>query len=159
MASCVPYATWLKATQDCRAMTASVKGFGYAPTGRLGLAALGLGELNVSSAASDPCAIAQQTPCPQPAPPSLKAPPTAQQACANNPSSPPCLPGGALFCKIHPNDYNCLTPLLTTSDTLTPDPSAASTAGGFNQWGLLAALAVGGTAIYFLTRKKKPQAS
>lgn len=158
--ACLNYATWLKATQDCQALTA-VKGFGYAPTGRLGLAALGIGELNVSSSSSDPCVMAQQTPCPQPIPPSLKSPPTPQAVCAQNPAGLPCQPGGALFCRINPTDYRCLTPLLTTSDNLnpSPDPSTASTAGGFNQWGLLAALAVGGTAIYLLTRKKKPQAS
>lgn len=150
--ACLDYATWLKATHDCQAMTA-VKGFG-------GLRGLGATvNLNIAPpSASDPCIIAQQTPCPQPSPPSLKAPPTPQASCAANPASLPCQPGGSLFCRINPTDYTCQSPLLTT----TPDsfnPAAANTAGGFNQWGLLAALAVGGTAIYFLTRKKKASAA
>lgn len=162
--ACVDYATWLKASQDCQAMTASVKGFGYVPAGRAALRGLGIdfvndpaltlmsiNSLNVAASSTDPCAIAQQTPCPQPVPASLKAPPTPQAACAANPSSVPCQPGGAFFCKINPTDYRCQTAPLTTVDSLTP----AATAGGFNQWGLLAALAAGGAAIYLVTRKKK----
>lgn len=159
--ACIDYNTWLAAKQACNAGTASVKGLGgpYVKA----LRGLGLGDintLNVSASASDPCAIAAQTPCPQPTPPSLKAPSTPQAVCAGNPSLLPCQPGGALFCRINPSDYTCQTAPLTTVDNLTPQtPSATNTAGGFNQWGLLAALAAGGAAIYLVTRKKKGQSA
>lgn len=149
--ACLDYATWLKASQACQASMPSVKGFGYVATGKRGLR--GYGDINnlaiQTSTPTDPCTLAQQTPCPQPTPASLKTPMTPAQFCAANPMHPNCQPGGSLFCRLNPTDYTCQTAPLVT-DSLLP------TAGGFNQWGLLAALAVGGTAIYLVTRKKKP---
>jgi hypothetical protein len=43
----------------------------------------------------------------------------------------------------------------TTPGNTTPTTTASTvTAGGFSRWGLLAALAAGGAALYFATKKK-----
>jgi hypothetical protein len=122
MAACIDNKVWSAARAACAARTASVKGLGYAPMGRVNLRALrGLGDLNINTAAADPndpCVIASQTPCPVFSTPTPYAPTT--------PSSP-ATPG---------------------------TPSAVTTTAGFSRWGLLAALAVGGAALYFATKKK-----
>lgn len=116
-------------------MNASVKGFGYVAAGMRGLGATAvLSNPSLFSSASslapapvtyDPCAIAQQTPCPAPRSLTQYTPPPGK--------APSQVPEPVLLSTI---------------------PSSTQTAG-FSQWGLLAALAVGGVVVYAVAHKKK----
>jgi hypothetical protein len=147
--ACIDYATWQQAARACQNLNASVKGFGYTLAGLQGLRSLGVDPVSLNIPApdsSDPCAIAQQTPCP---PPARTAPHALTEfSCVTSPNAITCQPGGALFCKDHPADPSCVPG--------TPGAHAAAsvTAGGFHQLGLLAAVVVGGLVVYQVTRKK-----
>ena len=176
--TCVDYTTWMNAKKACALKLSSVKGFGYVATGRsLGFSVsatvdpasiIGLGPsqsstmqtavpIQVTAPAysstlntsvvdpTEPCYIASQgfCNCPvglnkvclaqvpgstTPAPCQCMAPAKPK---AQAPASSSALPGGV------------------------PVTQANVAAGGFSHWGLLAALAVGGTALYLVTRKKQ----
>ncbi len=178
MADCIPYFQWLGANAACRDKSAgiSVRGFGYTRTGVAGLRGLalrGLGDdysvqapvvsqpsLNTSAIdASDPCYIAQQTPCPM----STGCP----ASCPTGFHSVTLLaaPGKPAQCVCGKDKAASAPP--TTTMTIVPGGSASAppssdpgvvqsnvAAGGFSHWGLLAAVAVGGTALYLVMRKK-----
>ena len=134
--ACVDYTTWNNAKVACQNLTASVRGLGH------NYAAMrGLGDLAISASSNptDPCAIAAQTPCPA-KPPSLTAAP------------PPIVCGQGFFKTCNPAPCHC-APSDTT--TMTPTPQAATSTGGFSQWGLLAVLAVGGFVVYKVAKHKK----
>lgn len=109
---------------------------------------------------SDPCYIAQQTPCPMgtgcPAgcPTGyhsvnlLVAPgKPAQCVCAQDKALAPTYPSGTFA----PHGAPATAPPSNTVPILQSNTAA----GGFSHWGLLAAVAVGGTALYLVMRKKK----
>lgn len=94
------------------------------------------GTLNTgTAAASDPCAIAAQTPCSKPK--ALTAAP------------PPLVCGQGFMKSCNPQPCHC-----APADTTTMTASSPSTAG-FSQWGLLAVLAVGGFVVYKVATHKK----
>ncbi len=133
--ACVDPQVWKQAQAACsarQAQVASVKGFGYALTGIAGLRGLGLG----ASGTWDILSSVKQA------------------------SAPPASAPSILTNAIDPNDP-CTIAAQTPCAVATAPPAVpgtpgapTSTAGGFSHWGLLAALAVGGGALYLVMRKK-----
>jgi hypothetical protein len=149
--ACIDYNTWVTAKAACLAAQSglAVKGYGYAGLRGLGVSppppptgytaapsTVSLPTLIIAPPnPSDPCVIAAQTPCPATEMPA-------------NPNAVPNVPGYFV-----PPAASTL-PAPGPSATTVPTPAVA---GGFNSWGLLAALAVGGIALALvLTHKKKP---
>lgn len=130
--SCVDRTTWNKAVSDCTNLQASVKGFGYVPAGMRGLgatASFASGTSLITSASQlniTPQAVTYD-PCA-----------IAQQT--------PCAQAA-------PRALISTGPKLPQIPLMSPAPPVAT--AGFSQWGLLAALAVGGVVIYAVTHKKK----
>ncbi len=102
--------------------------------------------LNTASASSatDPCAIAAQTPCPA-KPKALTAAP------------PPIVCGSGFFKTCNPAPCHCapVAPGPTDTTVMMPTTQASTSTGGFSQWGLLAVLAVGGFVVYKVATHKK----
>jgi len=87
---------------------------------------------------NDPCSVASQGPCPGPA---------------------TCPTGNVLRCESVPTQTGATTicycaPLATAPPATTTTTTTTTAAGGFSHWGLLAALAVGGGALYLVMKKK-----
>lgn len=125
--------------------------------------------LNINTAPStvidpnDPCSVASQMPCPGPDTCSGGLVRTCEKVPrqANNGAW-----GTVSICYCAPPPYASAIPSHAPS-TYVPAPPPADTtyappvqanlaAGGFSHWGLLAAVAVGGGALYLVMRKKKP---
>lgn len=176
--ACIPYAQWITANAACRDKTQaiSVKGFGYAATGRAGLLGLGatfIEAQQLMAAASappaqnlntqalvydvnDPCSISVQAPCP--------AGTGCPAICPTGWHSIGLLtaPGQPALCNCAKDAATVATAATSSSGsavapsvTSTPPLVQASmTDAGFSHWGLLAALAVGGGALYLVMKKK-----
>lgn len=163
--ACIPYMTWLNANAACKAKSAGidVRGLGqnYVRTGMRGLRGMGDNNINttpVYNDPNDPCFIATQTPC-APGSPCPIVCPTGYHS-----MSMLAAPGQPALC-------NCAKDKVPTAPSASAAPSngsatapssipggtpitTASAAGGFSHWGLLAALAVGGGALYLVMKKK-----
>lgn len=149
--TCVPYNQWIAANSACNAARAgiSVKGIGYVRTG-----VAGLGDLAIASDPNDPCTLAAQAPCPMGSGCPAACPPGSHSfQLMTAPGSP-----AVCICQrdkpLPPVVQPSLAPVPAASPVV-PVTASASSTGGFSRWGLLAALAAGGTAIYLVTRKKK----
>lgn len=182
--TCVDYTTWMNAKKACANKLASVKGFGYVSTGRsLGFSVSatvspasiiggGAGQqapmqtmvpLQVTAPAyastintnaidpTDPCYIASQGFCT--CPPGLNKVCLAQVPGSTTPAPCQCI---APARSSAPSSGSATAP--ASSNALpggVPVQQANVAAGGFSHWGLLAAVAVGGTALYLVMKKKQ----
>lgn len=151
--ACTPPVAWAQAKAACEARTAaalSVKGFGYVRTGYAGL-----GDLNTSGDPNDACVIAAQAPCttcPASCPPGwVSGSFTSQMATSGRPQCS-CFP--VATAPNAPSASLVTSPSSGSAAAPASSASQASVAGGFNHWGLLAALAAGGAAIYLVARKR-----
>lgn len=134
--SCVDRTTWNKAVADCQNLQASVKGFGYVPAGMRGL---GAAAFLANSSLITTAAQLNTTP------PAVTYDPCAiaQQTPCAQAAPRALLSTGPVLAKLPE------IPLMSS----TPAPPVKT--AGFSQWGLLAALAVGGVVVYAVTHKKK----
>lgn len=153
--TCVPYNQWLAANSACNAARAgiSVKGIGYVRTGLRGL-----GDLAITSDPNDPCTLAAQAPCPMGTGCPAACPPGSHSfQLMTAPGAP-----AVCICQRDKPLPPVISQPIPSSQPASADPTpvtaSASSTAGFSHWGLLAALAVGGTAIYIVTRKKKAAA-
>lgn len=160
MTTCINSQVWAQAQAACAARQASVssvRGFGYSATGLRGLGA------TLSQIVANAAAAAKASASPAESAASAAAAQRALQA-AQAAYAAPSVIANPINTTPDPND-----PCVIASQTPCPGPSSgsasappasastptqASVAGGFQHWGLLAALAVGGGALYLVTRKK-----
>ncbi len=174
--TCLDNQVWKQAQLACNArlqQAASVKGFGYAATGVAGLRGLGL----AITGSIDPSSIIGLGPSPSASAPSVTANPIAVAPNQNDPCAianqlpcggpDSCPTGQKHFCERLPRQAlngkwglsaticSCL-PLAAAAPPAVPGGAVVPgvVAGGFSHWGLLAALAVGGGALYLVMRKK-----
>jgi hypothetical protein len=152
--SCIDYNTWVAAKTLCVAAQTSsgVKGYGYAgfrgfgaapPPPPTGYTTAAMPSLVIAppSDPNDPCTIAALTPCAPTGPIVMTQNPNAAIPAPNVPTFNPVVSAPSA------------TGPVPVTTALAPIPVA----GGFNSWGLLAALAAAGVAVALvLTHKKKP---
>lgn len=170
--TCIDYQVWTAAQQACNARLASVKGFGYTATGARGLRGLGISivsalnpmlsvSTSASSGGSPPVHVMTAAPVARAptANPAMVAAAAASAAAANSHSGQPAVVSSPINTTGYdPSDACSIagqTPCAPapSSGSATAPPRAVSS-GGFSHWGLLAALAVGGGALYLVMRKK-----
>ncbi len=149
---CISAQAWISAQLACNAKLSSVKGFGAAayvlPPQPTLMAPPPAASAPIDP--NDPCSIASQKPCLAPA----VCPPGLSRICQNIPRQATM---GA-----HAGEWGtvsvcqCLSPSnpVAVGPTSAPVPVMQASAGGFQHWGLLAALAAGGAVIYFATRPR-----
>lgn len=185
MAACIDPAVWQQAVSDCQriASVKGLGAPNYVRTGMRGLGVSITGTVSPSSALSflTGGSLLQTAPprAAAPAPPTgyksalVPAPPsgTTSDPCALIASGTPCstmggCPPGFNPVSIGPGETNCqkAPPSLTAApvrkpppggDTAVMTPAPVVATAGFNQWGLLAALAVGGFVVYKVATHKK----
>ena len=149
---CIDAQTWINAQLACNAKLSSVKGFGAAsyvlppPPTLMTPPPASLSPIDPN----DPCSIAGQKPCLAPA----VCPPGQARICQNVPRQATM---GA-----HAGEWGTVSvcqcgaaPAPTPGPAYAPSstPIVQASAGGFQHWGLLAALAAGGAVIYFVSRR------